>query len=613
MALMGLLLSLIMGMLSYVPRGDLTEILYYGIIIGVLVFAVPMFISSLLFYAVGKIKSPIFSLSRSLAFSLIFVAIWEFLFFLGSFTSAFFGISEIFIIATLFGAAFIYALCLVILITISTFGNPLSILLSSILPILGITFFALIMGNFKNIFLIPWLLYFAIAAAILTIPNFVAFYMIEKPVKRRIGVSGYELIRGFFLEWILRDSQKIESITDKFGEKADLPALLLVFRSKNNQKLKGIIFSSFIHYGPFKETGSSALPILLSQKIEKKNNTILTVTHGACTHGQNLCSTKETRRAINKIIKELDRVEFNTLTTPFIRVHEKDVKIISAILGNIIILISTRALEITDDINLKVGLSALEMAHKEMEKHSLKNNKAFLVDSHNCILDREVLIEPDTPAAENLLKAVQKSIQELSKTINVHKIRYGVSRTKYPEFYREYGLGELGITVNLIETSWSDGKRLKASKKFQEKKWRQRTALIVIDGNNMIIGLRNKIISRLLEEKLVDEAEVLTTDTHTVNASSMNQPDYYPVGRAINHDDLIEEILKNTKKALEDLEEVEIGAKIFNINNLKIWTDKKLNMFLEGIEETANTLKKITIPFFVSGVSLALLWLILVV
>ncbi len=610
MALMGLLLSLIMGMLSYTPRGDLTETVLYGIVIGVLVFTFPMVISSLLFYTIGKIKSPIFSLSRSLAFSLIFVAVWEFFFFLGSFTSALLGIPELFIIAALFGAAFIYALCLVVLITISTFGNPLSILLSSTIPILGITFFALIIGNLKTIYLMPWLLDFAIAAAILSIPNFAAFHIIEKPVKERLGVSGYELIRGFFLEWILRDSKKIESVTNKFGEKADLPALLVAFKSKKNQKLKGVIFSSFIHYGPFKETGSSALPLLLSQKIEKTNDTIISVTHGACTHGQNLASEKETLKAIKQTVKKLMEIKFNTVATPFVRVHEKDVKILSAVLGDIIILISTRAPEITDDINLKVGLSALEKAEKEMEKHKLENKKPFLIDSHNCILDREVLIEPNTPAAENLLKTVEKSIQELSTTINTTTIRYGVARKRYPEVYREYGLGELGITVNIIETSWPDGKKLKIPKRFQDKSWKQITALIVVDGNNMIIGLRDKIINRLLEEKLVDEVEILTSDTHTVNASSISQPDYYPVGRAISHDDLIEEIVKNTKKALEDLEEVEIGTKFFNIKNLKIWTDKKLNKFLEGIEETVNTLKKITFPFFVSGVSLALLWLI---
>lgn len=202
---------------------DLIDIIVYGIEVGVLVFAFPMLVSSFLLYAVGKIKSPIFSLSRSVAFSLIFVAVWEFFFFIGSFAYAFFGISEIFIIVTLFGAAFIYALCLVILITISTFGNPLSILLSSILPLLGITSFSLILGGLTTTYLFPLLRDFIIAAIILSVPNFIAFRIVEKPIKRKLGVSGYDLIRGFFLEWILKNPRKIESVTDQFGEKADLP------------------------------------------------------------------------------------------------------------------------------------------------------------------------------------------------------------------------------------------------------------------------------------------------------------------------------------------------------------------------------------------------------
>jgi len=598
-------------MLSYVPRGDLTETIINGIEVGVLVFAFPMLTSSLLLYTIGKIKSPVFSLARSLAFSLIFVALWEFFFFMGSFVSAILGRPQILMIVTLFGAAFVYALCLVILITISTFGNPLSVLLSSVLPLLGVTFYALIMGNLKTIYLVPWLLDFVIAAAILSVPNFIAFHIVEKPIKKKLGVSGYELIRGFFLEWILKNPQKIESVTDKFGEKADLPALLVAFRSKKDQKLKGVIFSSFIHYGPFKETGSSALPRLLSEKIEEPNDTILSVTHGACTHGQNLCSARETREVIKQSIRKLKEIKFDNAATPFVRVQEKEFKVLSAALGDTVIMISTRAPEITDDIYFKVGVSALQSARRELKKNNSEIRKAFLIDSHNCILDYEALIEPNTPAAEHLLKAVEKSIQKLPSTINTQKIRYGVSRTRFSDTYRDYGLGELGITVNIIETSWSDGKKLAVPKRHEGKHWKQRTALVIIDANNMIIGLRDKIINRLLEEKLVDEAEVLTTDTHTVNASSLQQPDYYPIGRIISHDDLIEEIIKNTKRALEDLEEVEIGTKIFKIKRLKIWTDKKLDMFFEGINETVSTLKKITLPFFVSGVSLALLWLIL--
>ncbi|MEM3587489.1 MAG: DUF2070 family protein, partial [Candidatus Jordarchaeaceae archaeon] len=214
LALTGLLLSIVMGVVSYIPGGNLERIIIYGVGVGVFVFAVPMIISSYLLYLVGRIRSPIFSLSRSLAFCLIFVVVWEFFFFAGALISGILNNPDLSLIATFFGAVFIFSLCLVILITISTFGIPLSVLLSSILPITGITFLAIIVGNLKTTFLAPWLVIFIIAAVILAIPNFVAFHIIEKPIKKRLGVSGYELIRGFFLEWILKDSQKIDSVTD---------------------------------------------------------------------------------------------------------------------------------------------------------------------------------------------------------------------------------------------------------------------------------------------------------------------------------------------------------------------------------------------------------------
>ena len=65
---------------------------------------------------------------------------------------------------------------------------------------------------------------------------------------------------------------------------------------------------------------------------------------------------------------------------------------------------------------------------------------------------------------------------------------------------------------------------------------KQKTAYVVIDGNNMISGLREKILAALTSAGF-DESEIITTDTHTVTAIIIGQGGgrrgFHPVGEAM--------------------------------------------------------------------------------
>ena len=72
--------------------------------------------------------------------------------------------------------------------------------------------------------------------------------------------------------------------------------------------------------------------------------------------------------------------------------------------------------------------------------------------------------------------------------------------TVYPkEFTLKDGMGAGGITATVVQVG------------------KQKTAYVVIDGNNMISGLREKILAALTSVGF-DESEVFTTDTHAVSA-----------------------------------------------------------------------------------------------
>ena len=64
---------------------------------------------------------------------------------------------------------------------------------------------------------------------------------------------------------------------------------------------------------------------------------------------------------------------------------------------------------------------------------------------------------------------------------------------------------------------------------------KQKTAYVVIDGNNMISGLREKILAALTSVGF-GESEVFTTDTHAVSAIVTGRRGYHPVGEVMSHE-----------------------------------------------------------------------------
>ena len=73
----------------------------------------------------------------------------------------------------------------------------------------------------------------------------------------------------------------------------------------------------------------------------------------------------------------------------------------------------------------------------------------------------------------------------------------------------------------------------------------------LFDSNNMEVGFRKEIMDAVCELD-IDEAEVMTTDTHSVNTISRG---YNPIGLS-KREEIIEYTKTSVKKAIDDLEEV---------------------------------------------------------
>jgi putative membrane protein len=85
----------------------------------------------------------------------------------------------------------------------------------------------------------------------------------------------------------------------------------------------------------------------------------------------------------------------------------------------------------------------------------------------------------------------------------------------------------------------------------------QTTAYVLIDGNNMEPGLRDRIVDTLRSDDgaTVDEVEVMTTDTHIVNTVEADNQ----VGAALDQDELLALVQGLAEDALADREPVVAG------------------------------------------------------
>ncbi len=125
-------------------------------------------------------------------------------------------------------------------------------------------------------------------------------------------------------------------------------------------------------------------------------------------------------------------------------------------------------------------------------------------------------------------------------------IKAGCAYNHMEDLSRVEGIGQSGVKVLVTEVA------------------NQKTAYILLDSNNMVIGFRDQILEKVKEID-IDEAEVMTTDTHSVNTLAGG---HNPVGKK-GREQILNYIIQTTQEAIDDLETVSVGCKMSRIKDLK--------------------------------------------
>ena len=556
---------------------------YYGFAVG-LIFGTAFFsttlLSDLMIHRSCMKTDPIFSLRRCSGLSLFSCLTWFGFILLGSLISAVLKSSDVWVKICLLGflAALILRLLVLSTTSFASLGRVfVSSLLQPALCIVLIVSMSPIIGYSLGVHLILFLPLSIIIAA-LVVSLFVLF--VNRVGRESLGVDSLLVFRAFMANWTEDLNAPLESLLERFGHEQNIKLSLLAFRAK--ERIKAVMVVPALHPGPFKNVGSSQLPSVLQRALENKLQCTVSVPHGLSGHELDLTSQLQNRKIVEGVLNSIDILFFDSKGTPFVRTRKNEAGASCQIFGDCALLTLTLSPKTMEDLPQALD----KMIVDEAEKRGLSS--AIVIDAHNCI---EGSFDLDEAAASLRIAAVT-SLEQAS----VHKpspFEIGAAKVIPKEFTVEEGMGPGGITV--IVARIGD----------------QKTAYVTIDGNNMIAGLREKILS-LLREIGIFDGEVLTTDTHMVSGVVLTPRGYHPIGEVMDQAKLINYIRQAATRALDDLEPAEASWRTAIIPDVKVIGEKQIEDLGLLAEKTAKQAKKLAISLFpATGALLTILLMLL--
>ena len=434
-------------------------------------------------------------------------------------------------------------------------------------PLLWITVELLLAPMNAALPLLPVLWYIPIISS-LFIASLVVHYIyraVSVPFERDLGINGPQLLRAFGHDYLASNPEPLEKILTNIATVQEIPVEILIFRDGEGPVACGVI--QYVHPGPFRDIGSSDLPSVIIKHIQETHGIPAFVMHGSCTHQQNLTTKEDYPIVLAEIDRLIEETEVHELISG---PHWSDggkFKIWSLFVGNDVLTISTSAPDFTDDISLDVGYDVANMIRERLPQV----RGVAVVDAHNCIDDSAISVNQGDPEAGEYVGTVSGAV---FSTINNErtKVQLGMHQIVPDDISQKEGMGPGGV----ISIALLLGDR--------------EMALISIDGNNMEPGFREQAQS-LLKAQGFDDAEIITTDTHVVNAISLSSRGYPPVGRN-KPDETLDHIAAASVKARERIQPVKVGLGFGKASNLRTFGEKGFDILTQNVAEAAGIAKK---------------------
>ena len=546
------------------------EGLRVGLLFGATVLALPSIIGDVILRGTIIRKNEIFDLRRSIALSTLSCALWITILLIGGFFQVVSRHNTLFY-ASILGSCAVTALRYLALFSISSLDKWRVFVSTMIQPL-----FCLV-ANVVFCELKIWeswppsaFLAVLIANFTLLIATHTFIHLIDRYGRNAIGIGSIDLLKGFAASWIKNIPFSLEASFEKLGHDTDTSVALIAFRDKEG--IRAIMTVPAIHPGPFRNLGSSNLPYMVQKSLEKKFGCTAATPHGTTGHGLNLTSQHQCMKALREIINLAEFSRFSTTATVLVRREAGSATATCQFFGKNAVVTATCAPKSMEDIPPEVGF---QIAKKGAE---LGARTVVVIDAHNSIEASDkapMLSERDLKDIQEAANsAIATALNESQTTFQV-----GIAKVIPQDFNPTQGMGYGGIVAFTIMAG------------------EQTVAYVIIDGNNMVSGFRDEILEAL-KRFGVEDGEVLTTDTHVVNALTLVERGYHPVGEALDKERLIFYIEEAVCKALTRMRRSETSFNVGKVYGVKVIGEEAIDKLSLLVDSTLHIAKRYALIVF---------------
>ncbi len=540
---------------------------YFDGIVNGLLLGLSLFFTNLFFdYVVSGIvlrRDPLFNLRRTIAVSFFCWIFWMFFILIGIAFAVTFNSLSWWVELCLLGFSAVLIFRLIVFRSTSSMDYKRHLVASFLQPFACIIPFMVVWTkmDYITIFRVWHFFFFSPAICLVASSLFVSF--IDRVGKQMLGVSSIALFKAFLLNWVADLNAPFEELLENLGEEQDVEVSLIKFDSS---KPKAAIIVPSVHPGPFKNIGSSLLPSMLKVAFERQFDCIGCVPLGLLGHELDLASQPQNQKIISHVVEAANFTASDMKATQPVKVSDGFATAFCQIFGNTALLSFTLAPKTTEDLPKELGL----FVSKEAEKHGF--DCCVVVNAHNSIDETANMRE-----ALDSLKKVAVNCLAKAASLKRFSFEVGAANVVPKEFSLKDGMGPGGISVVVVRVS------------------KLKTAYVVIDGNNMISGLRESILS-VLRSMGFDEGEIFTTDTHAVSAVILGSRGYHPIGESMNHEKLLGYIKEIAVAAIANLERSKAECRRIKVPNVKVIGKTKLESLSLLTDRTLKKAKKTIIP-----------------
>ena len=559
------------------PQYSITNNLFLEGLCGFMVLGVSSIMSgSLNQYGVKVLHGINLKIKHSMFLSLLSMVFISLILIAGGIISTVFHM-DLFINSLLFGCVLVYGFNTLVLWSTTQIGFSKSAIIAFIQPILILALLVLILflGSDASLFSTPLIINVTIKTMIACLIFILAIYsfisIAASPLKKNLGIGMLDLL-SLFIMHMNEGSDRLESTFKDMGEPIDTIVTFISFRGANG--IKSLFISPSVHPGPLGNIGGSNMPTILANKFDH----FTMVAHGPSTHDFNPISVSEIDKIENCVKDGLENIEYSKKASKFKRYSMNAANVGVQFFNEGMVILSTFAPNGSDDIEFGVGLT---MMTQSISKCDVKDS--VIVDCHNSFTPESGEVLPGNPEVFDLIDIINKIETDEEE---FSSIRVGCHADTMETMDKHEGIGESGLKTMIVEVD------------------NQRTAYVLFDSNNMEIGFRQEIMDAV-KDLDIDEIEVMTTDTHTVNTLSRG---YNPVGIE-KRPEIIEYVIKSIKEAIDDLEEVEVGTGTKKIKNLNTFGPKNSTELISTISSVVAVSKIIAPVLLITALFIVFIWI----